>query len=285
MNNLVHHVAIVSETNQINFDDVSVVVAAVAKQVARDFGPAWGIQATVDAFYSLSTVPSDYWRVLLMQKGQYPGAAGYHADADGQPLAVVELEGDWPVTVSHEVLEMLADPFANRIIAGDYPIQASGVRDVIPEFERADFLVEVCDPVGGQATYAVNGVPVSNFVLPAFYGKGDYTRQVDHLGSLCGMPRTVDDAGGYITFRNPATNTWYQLVVENGIPTGHEVSMGNLPHVGSACLREGLDAFERAKRGSKIHGDRYRARAQSHGGHASAARIRAHLEYLAGTIR
>jgi len=50
------------------------------------------------------------------------GAAGVHLDRNGQPFALVEYgQGWWSLTASHETLEMLADPWGNRLIAGNSP--------------------------------------------------------------------------------------------------------------------------------------------------------------------
>ena len=49
----------------------------------RDFGPVWGVNATVDAFDSLESVPVDYWPVILRDDINQPGAAGYHTDDNG----------------------------------------------------------------------------------------------------------------------------------------------------------------------------------------------------------
>ncbi len=212
-NGLVHHVAIVSESDKINFDDVSVAAASVAKQVARDFGPAWGTQATVQAFGSLEAVPGDYYQVVLVDDDKLPSAAGYHTDSHGQPLAVVEVAGNWPAAVSHEVLEMLADPFGNRIVSAAVPNQAKWpeLKEIIPQgLTHVDYLVEVCDPVQGlQQSYPINGVTCSDFVLPCFYTSAGSTRtQISFNGSV--GPRSIE-IGGYVTFRDPETGLWYQM--------------------------------------------------------------------------
>lgn len=236
MAGLVHHVAIVSETPSVTFDDISVVAAAVAKQVVRDFGPAWGISATVQAFGALDSVPPDYWPVLIVEAGSIPNAAGYHTDGNGQPLAVVEAEGDWPCVVSHEVLEMLADPYGSRIMSADAPTQMA--KDIgIPSMERVDYLVEVCDPVDAFS-YRINGLRVANFVFPSFYATtATYGDKCDHLGSLHGYgPRSVLP-GGYISFRDPETMEWYQITVDsNGVVLGC-----NVPNVGGDCSRSRMD--------------------------------------------
>jgi hypothetical protein len=54
---------------------------------------------------------------------------------------------------------MLADPFGDRLIAGQSPKEDQG---------RVEFLVEVCDPPEDQAaSYRVNNVLVSDFTPPS----------------------------------------------------------------------------------------------------------------------
>jgi hypothetical protein len=62
---LLLHVAIVSESDNVNAGDVSIAAAAIQKQVARDFGPIWEIDATVDGFSALEDVPIDYWPIII----------------------------------------------------------------------------------------------------------------------------------------------------------------------------------------------------------------------------
>src|SRR5205807_4390795 len=135
MSALPYHVALVSESQAVTLDQVSAVSAALQKQVTRDFGPIWSVSATVDAFDKLDSVPPDYWPVILRDDINQPGAAGYHTDDNGQPFSLVQADDTWTLTSSHEVLEMLADPFGNRTIAGspppDSPEPVSGFERVI----------------------------------------------------------------------------------------------------------------------------------------------------------
>src|SRR5262245_15214122 len=118
MSTLIRQVALVPDDNiggQLTMGAVSKVAAALQKQATRDFGPIWGVTATVDAFASLSEVPLGYWPIIVGQEGQ--GGGGVHLDQDNQPFALVDFTSDWTVTASHECLEMLADPSGNRLVA------------------------------------------------------------------------------------------------------------------------------------------------------------------------
>lgn len=62
---MLFYVALVSITSKVKLATLAPVAAALQKQVSRDFGPIWNIQATVDAFDKLEDVPVGYWHVLL----------------------------------------------------------------------------------------------------------------------------------------------------------------------------------------------------------------------------
>jgi hypothetical protein len=197
------HVALVAETEQINSGQLSRVSAALQRQVTRDFSPIWGINATVDAFGSLDDVPLGYWPVVVLDQIDQPGAAGYHTDQDGQPYALVMYSQSWSLTASHETLEMLADPFGNRLIGGS---------SIKPDQGRVRYLIEVCDPCESpQYAYRVNGVLVSDFYTPSFFdsresygGRYDFTRSIE-------SPKTILP-GGYISWLDPATgHLWQQI--------------------------------------------------------------------------
>jgi hypothetical protein len=233
---LTAHVALVSETDAVQLDDLSTVSAAMQKQVTRDFGPIWNVDATVDAFDSLDSVPVDYWPVIVADDINQPGAAGFHTDDHGQPFALVQVDDNWPLTVSHETLEMLADPFGNRTIAGLPP---DGAPDPIGSLDRVTYLVEVSDPCeDAQFSYNSNGIAVSDFITPNYY---DPTASGGVRYSFTGSitaPHTVLE-GGYVSFGNPVDNNWYQILVQNGEVTLRD--LGVITSTNGKSLRELVD--------------------------------------------
>ena len=113
------HIALVSKTSQVALAQLAPVAAAIQKQVSRDFGPIWRIEATVNAFDKLEDVPVGYWHVVLVDETPN-GAAGLHKrDDNKQPFALVGLTLNWTVFMSHEVLEMLVDPQGTLTRAGN----------------------------------------------------------------------------------------------------------------------------------------------------------------------
>lgn len=198
---LTNNLALVSEVDGHDPSDVSRVAAALQRQATRDFGPVWQVEATVDAFPRLEDVPVGYWPMIIRDDIGQPGAAGVHLDKDGQPFALITMSDSWSLTASHEMLEMLADPFGNRLIPGHSPKRGQG---------RVEFLVEVADPSeASEFGYTVNDILVSDFLTPHFYDPvfSPATRY-SFTGAIT-KPRTIL-RGGYISWHDPVSDHWWQ---------------------------------------------------------------------------
>jgi hypothetical protein len=220
---LTDYVALVSLTSDVPTRNLMQVAAALQKQVTRDFGPIWGLPATVDAFEDLSSVPSDYSPIVVFSDGdelqqrlasdigEQPAlqlidefergwVTGVHLNTfTRQPFALVAASESWTVAASHELLELLADKYGNRLVAAAHPIRPQ---------ERVRYLVEVCDPCQ-SSWYPVNGVRVSDFYTPRYF---DPVRVGASRYSFTGAleyPLHVLD-GGYITWLDPLQSALYQ---------------------------------------------------------------------------
>jgi hypothetical protein len=153
-------------------------VHAVQRQVREDFAPLWGMTASLRVLkINRNTKPNPDAKlsdvvIYVGELGDDPqsvaNAVGYHfANLNGIPYGFVftdvaaQIGEAWSTTLSHEVLELIADPDANLLVLGPHP-------------DRADELVlrpyEVCDPVQGDI-YDSDGVPVSNFVTPLYFAE------------------------------------------------------------------------------------------------------------------
>jgi hypothetical protein len=199
------HIALVSLTQEVSLAQLAPVSAAIQKQISRDFGPMWNVQATVDAFDKLEDVPIGYWHVLL-QDELPSGAAGLHKrDDNKQPFALVALTTNWTVFMSHEVLEMLVDPQGTLTRAGNSLKSGQG---------RVEYLIEVCDPCqASNLAYSVNSTMVSDFYTPQYFDpvKSSGVRY-SYSGQVRG-PREVLD-GGYLSWFDPQTRHLFQLQVD-----------------------------------------------------------------------
>jgi hypothetical protein len=175
------------------------IAEALTTQVARDFAPAWHVQPVE------FTVGGRGDKIHFFDSAHQATDYGWHiVDSDGQPYAHVFVGvslangSDWitgsdaiSMTASHEALEMLGDPAANEYCLDD---------------QRRLWSREVCDPVQETAykimTSRGDRVPVSNFVLPAYFnpwGRGPY----DHRKVLT-QPFSLAK-GGYAVYQRATT--------------------------------------------------------------------------------
>lgn len=228
---MLNQVALISETKKISLADLSKVSAAIQKQVSRDLAPIWNIEATVDAFDALEDVPLGYWQLIIKDNIPY-SAAGIHLNSDnGQPYALVQYADDWPLTTSHEALEMLVDPSGSRTVATNSPKPGQG---------RVLVLVEVSDPSeAAKFGYSVNGVLVSDFYTPNFFDPVAAPGvRYSYTGAIK-APRQVLE-GGYISWWDPVSTHVFQLFVERGKQRFED--LGTLPK-GFGTLRSFTDGF------------------------------------------
>ena len=169
-------ICIANRSRTISPSEFRATVHAVTRQVHEDFAPLWGMDAEVRyAAVSRDDQPNPelnradailYVGELEDDRNSVEKAVGYHAqNHSGIPYGFVfadvaaKLGEAWSVTLSHEVLELIADPDVNLLVAAPHPQQPSAT--VLRAYE-------VCDPVQGDA-YAIDGIAVSNFVMPLYF--------------------------------------------------------------------------------------------------------------------
>lgn len=206
---LVRQLALVSQTNKVSSSGLSRVGAALQKQVTRDLAPIWEVKATVDSFAKLSDVPLGYWPIVITEQ-DLGNAAGIHEDREGQPFALVSYSYGWSLTASHECLEMLVDPFGNRLMGGQSLMKNQG---------RVEYLVEVCDPSEDTTfAYRVNGILVSDFYTPDFFAPAAAPSVRYSFTGALKAPRQVLK-NGYISWHDPVSDHWHQQTFFGSKPT------------------------------------------------------------------
>jgi hypothetical protein len=203
-------VALVDQTGAIPTDELTKVAGALGEQIAVDFEPVWRVRANVIA----TQKPGPYqWAVYLRTSLDDPGALGYHTDVKHVPVSYVDAdEGGWPAIVSHEVLEMLADPWGSRTHSARLP---DGVDYHEVGLKHASthvhYLVEVCDPCE-STSYAVQGVELSDFLFPSYYRTHPAPRLSYSHAEGVTEPRQVAP-GGYVSFAR-SDGEWFQAFAD-----------------------------------------------------------------------
>jgi len=161
-------------------------VPALQLFVDRYFAPAWGIGCTLS--WKGARTPAGAWELILRDDSDEADAEAYHDRTDeGQPRSIVFLrttmaEHDLPsVAASHELVEMLANPWLNLGYQRGDGAWVSG---------------ETADPVQGSF-FKVAGLAMSNFVHPAWFDAESKRPpgSFDSMG-VCARPFQIA-AGGY----------------------------------------------------------------------------------------
>lgn len=188
-------VSVSNHSTVVSDADLPSVVAALKRQVQEHFFPAWGINANLMLASKDSSADSAFWQLIILDDTTQASALGFHeVTTSGMPIgycfakSTIEDGGSWTVTASHELLEMLADPEINDTVF----LQTSDTTGTL-------YMKEVCDAVE-ETQYEIDGVAVSNFVLPSYFEVGVASAlqpPFDYLKQLPGPLPTLL-GGGYI---------------------------------------------------------------------------------------
>lgn len=168
--------ASLSQDPRVSYALLQKIADAVERQLYEHYAPFWqGGAVPVKAYPELRSVPPGASPCILFDHAEQAGILGYH---DVTPLGLsysrvfvepilasggsfVETPNSVSVTVSHEVLETVGDPYANlwALMRGSTTLDA----------------VELCDRCEADA-YEIDGVMVSNFLGPRAFrdGPGPY---------------------------------------------------------------------------------------------------------------
>ena len=154
-------VGLVDKTGKLDADLVRSAAAALNVQVTRRSAPVLGRPHTVIFLPDPEKIPTGVWPVFLVDHLP-PGEGGFHLNKHNQPYAKViatPKSEDWTVDASHETIEMLVDPFGNRVQASrSIEINGDTIQDGTSEFQ---YLVEACDPCeADKFAYRVQGFPL-----------------------------------------------------------------------------------------------------------------------------
>jgi hypothetical protein len=187
-------------------DVAAFTLGALQKQVSRDFAPLWKLDCKLGFN---SAPPASAEQIVVADDSDQAGALGYHDEArGGQPIGFVfakttlDAGERWTATLSHELLEMLADPWCDLASQGAW------------KGRPALLAYETADPVENDE-YAIDGQAVSNFVTPFWFlpkAQIPAGTKTDFLGKLGGRPMTLSK-GGYLSFAY-AVGRWQQAFAD-----------------------------------------------------------------------
>jgi hypothetical protein len=195
-------VAVMNRSAMLPDAEARKVVRALQLQVDRDFAPTWGVDARLSFVgRHADPAPGSWWLTLLDDADQI-GALGYcDSNEEGLPLGCVFVRNSarsgapWSVTASHILLDLLVNPRANLTVCREGPGRRARV-----------FAYEVCNPcAAGRFGYEVEGVRLSDFVLPAWFeaARAPGSTRFDHAGHIT-RPYLILP-GGYAMHMSPSS--------------------------------------------------------------------------------
>lgn len=244
-------ISIVNRSKTISDEQVLNAIRAINRQIREDFEPYWSLGATLRLEGSVGEQPDKLKLpemrgdaiLYLSDKADVANALGYHeANFRGIPYGFVftelckKLKENWTVTLSHEALELIGDAQGNLLVQGPHP--ANPNKEVFHWFE-------MCDAVQSQ-TYTIDGVVVSNFVLPLYFTPEEQEGgRNDFLGCLSngkGLRSFGVSPGGYIGYYDPQTRTHETYTAPADKVAEKRAKIKNDNQVGRGYVRKRGDA-------------------------------------------
>ncbi|AOK17042.1 hypothetical protein WT26_14145 [Burkholderia cepacia] len=200
---------VIGNLSSVTDAELGATLAAIQIQINRDFQPEWGATTILVAQQMTSpqsTVQIDAAQdaiIYLGDEAQDPSSGidsllGHHYLTNpGVPFGFVFLDAcdrrnlEWSVILSHEVLELLADPQASLRVAGPDPTN--------PDAIAVAFELEVCDATE-MDSYLIGTVKVSNFVTQRYFGRNGKSAATN----FCRLPLQPFSArpGGYAQYHD-----------------------------------------------------------------------------------
>jgi len=204
-------IAITNASTWVTDSQVEAAIPALQQQVSLDFKAHWDLDSQLTFLPRSEALPDGWWQISVIDNPDQAGALGYHEmTSSGTPLgkvfAALDIQSgsSWTVTLSHELLEMLADPWINWCAQGS---------------DGKVYALEVCDPVEADGLgYEIGGVLVSDFITPAWFEPTQSDR-VDFKGRISKALQIAP--GGYISALNSG-GRWTQIAAQDAaqVPAG-----------------------------------------------------------------
>ena len=244
-------ITVVNRSKMLKDAKILETIRVINRQIKEDFEPYWsfGAQLRLEGAIGvradkqmLSEMRGDAI-LYLLDKTDVVNALGYHeANFRGIPYGFVfkelcdKLEENWTVTLSHEALELIGDAQGNLLVQGPHPEMPN--KEVFHWFE-------MCDAVQSQ-TYKIEGIEVSNFVLPLYFTPEEQEGgRNDFLGTTIrgkSLPSFGVSPGGYIGYYDPQTGRHSTYFAANDEVARKRSEIKNTNKAGRGYLRKRGDA-------------------------------------------
>jgi hypothetical protein len=192
-------------------------------------------------FVTPDNLPANAWSIIVADDSDQAGALGYHDySPTGKPISYVFAKTDmdygysWTVTFTHELAEMMADPYIS-----------TGIQVTNTKF----YAQEIGDPVeADELGYTIRAnnidVLVSDFVTPAWFIPG-HPGPVYDKAKHCTAPLQLLP-GGYMSVF-VSGHGWTQIFAQKDTHQAEEVPM--------SAKSEGKGPYSRPERYARDRGE------------------------------
>jgi hypothetical protein len=198
---------IVNESPLLDDVEGAKIAKALQRQIDVQFRPTWGTAAKIEFVPRGSKADPNAWWIVATDDADQAGALGYHDLTPallpvGKAFAKTTQEAgaEISVTIGHETLEMLGDPWINRTVLD-------------PRSGKL-YAEENCDAVeADEFGIEVEGVLLSDFVLPQFFDYNHARKGVKlSYGGHVTEPFEIA-RGGYLSFLDlrHVDEGWHQV--------------------------------------------------------------------------
>ncbi len=211
-------IAVINASTLISPAELVAVTAAIQVQVRRDFSPAWSVDADLAVVKPGEDPPTGAWWVAILDNSDAGSTLGYHdLTTEGQPLAKVfvgpakQAGQAWTTVFSHDVLEMLADPYICLTA-----LTTSGAGWLLYPYENCDACQS--DSYG----YLIGDHLVSDFVYPTWFDPRESfgTRKFDY-GKHITRPFELLPGGFSLILDLSFGSGWHLITGPGTAPTYH----------------------------------------------------------------
>lgn len=209
-------ISILNASSVVTDADAAAVVTALQTQITQDFAPIWGIDATLSFVATGHTPPANQWLLAILDNSDQAGALGYHdLTPAGLPSGKIFAKTDqqyglsWSVTASHELLEMVVDPWVNLTVFS----QAGNTAGRL-------YAYEVCDACEDDSFgYMIGNVTVSDFVTPAWFEswRPENSTTFDFHNKITAPFQLL--TGGYIGYFDVSNGGGWKQATAQSVPT------------------------------------------------------------------
>lgn len=240
------NISVINESTVMSNAAIQAMISSFQTQWNRDLAPVWDLEESMFTWTAKENpVPKTSWWLVFLDDSDQADALAYHDVTDtGLPISKVfvktieEDQSSVSVGATHEICEMAVDPTIN-LAAQDN--------------KGTFWAYEVADPVeADQYGYDINGVLVTDFVTPAWFGYKSSTGPFDFQKHAT-APFAVLTGGYAQKFTNKG---WVQV-------TGAEAKTSDRSRVlhapdGSRRMRRNISLDKRRRSGDHVERQRKR---------------------------